>query len=121
MPIAGMGTTRINAAFNSGPDLLVKTVEQDLGIDVNHFVVVNFDTFTQIADSIGGVYQYFPAPARDLYSGLTVLHPGCVLLKGGAALSFVRSPSTSTTLTVPGSTSSRQRATWPGYNASRTS
>jgi LCP family protein required for cell wall assembly len=91
VPIAGMGTTRINAAFNSGPDLLVKTVEQDLGIDVNHFVVVNFYTFTQIADAIGGVYQYFPAPARDLYSGLTVLHPGCVLLKGSEALSFVRS------------------------------
>jgi anionic cell wall polymer biosynthesis LytR-Cps2A-Psr (LCP) family protein len=37
-----MGTTRINAAFNSGPDLLVSTVEHDLGIDVDHFIVVNF-------------------------------------------------------------------------------
>src|SRR5208282_1001236 len=38
VPIAGMGTTRINSAFDSGPDLLVSTVEHDLGIDVNHFM-----------------------------------------------------------------------------------
>ncbi len=91
LPIAGLGTTRINAAFNSGPDLLVSTVEQDLGITVNHFMVVNFYSFTQISDAIGGVYQYFPAPARDLYSNLSVAHAGCVLLKGSQALAFVRS------------------------------
>ena len=86
-----MGTTRINAAFNSGPDLLVTTIEQDLGIDLNHFMVVNFYSFTQISDAIGGVYQYFPTPARDLYSDLSVPKAGCVLLKGSQALAFVRS------------------------------
>lgn len=91
LPVAGYGTTRINAAFNNGPSLLVSTIEQDLGIPVNHFMVVNFYTFTQIADALGGVYQYFPAPARDLNSGLTVTHAGCVLLKGANALGFVRS------------------------------
>ena len=91
VPIAGMGTTRINAAFNSGPDLLVSTIEQDLGIDLNHFMVVDFYSFTQISDAIGGVYQYFPAPARDLYSDLSVPKAGCVLLKGSQALAFVRS------------------------------
>jgi LCP family protein required for cell wall assembly len=91
VPIAGMGTTRINAAFNSGPDLLVSTIQQDFGININHFMVVNFYTFTQIADSIGGVYQYFPTPARDLYSDLSVPKAGCVLLKGSQALAFVRS------------------------------
>ncbi len=91
VPIPGMGTTRINAAFDSGPDLLVQVIEQDLGIQVNHFMVVNFYTFTQIADSLGGVYQYFPTPARDLWSGLTVPRAGCFLLKGSQALGFVRS------------------------------
>lgn len=91
VPIAGMGTTRINSAFNSGPDLLVSTIQQDFGINVNHFMVVNFYSFTQIADSIGGVYQYFPTPARDLYSDLSVPKAGCVLLKGSQALAFVRS------------------------------
>ena len=91
VPVEGMGTTRINATFNSGPDLLISTIEKDLGIDINHFMVVNFYSFTQIADALGGVYQYFPTPARDLYSDLSVPHAGCVLLKGGQALAFVRS------------------------------
>jgi LCP family protein required for cell wall assembly len=91
VPVPGLGTTRVNAAFDSGPDLLVKTIEQDFGIDVNHFAVVNFDTFIQVADAVGGVYVYFPTPARDLFSGLTVTHPGCLLLKGAQALAFVRS------------------------------
>lgn len=90
VPIAGMGTTRVNAAFNSGPNLLVQTLTSDLGIKINHFIVLNFYTFTKIADSLGGVYQYFPAPARDAYSLLNV-PAGCVLLKGANALGFVRS------------------------------
>ncbi|HTT88187.1 MAG TPA: LCP family protein [Acidimicrobiales bacterium] len=91
VPVAGMGTTRINATFNGGPNLLVSTIESDLGIDINHFMVVNFYSFTQIADALGGVYQYFPTPARDLFSDLSVPHAGCVLLKGEQALAFVRS------------------------------
>jgi polyisoprenyl-teichoic acid--peptidoglycan teichoic acid transferase len=91
VPVAGMGTTRINATFDSGPNLLISTIEKDLGIDINHFMVVNFYSFTQLSDSLGGVYQYFPAPARDLYSDLSVPHAGCVLLKGQQALAFVRS------------------------------
>ena len=91
VPIAGLGTTRINAAFGGGPDLLIKTIEQDFGIDINHFAVVNFNTFIQVSDAVGGVYQYFPTPARDLFSGLTVTRPGCFLLKGFQALAFVRS------------------------------
>ena len=91
VPVPGYGTTRVNAAFSGGPNLLVRTIEQDFGIDINHFAVVNFETFIKVADAVGGVYQYFPTPARDLWSGLTVTHPGCFLLKGFQALAFVRS------------------------------
>jgi LCP family protein required for cell wall assembly len=91
VPVAGYGTTRINAAFSGGPNLLVGTIQQDLGIQINHFAVVNFLTFTRISDSLGGVYQYFPTPARDIWSNLVVPQAGCVLLKGNQALAFVRS------------------------------
>jgi polyisoprenyl-teichoic acid--peptidoglycan teichoic acid transferase len=91
VPVAGMGVTRINATFGSGANLLISTIENDLGIDINHFIVLNFYTFTQIADALGGVYQYFPTPARDLFSDLSVPHAGCVLLEGSQALAFVRS------------------------------
>ena len=33
------GMNRINAAYDSGPDLLIQTIEQDLGIQINHYIV----------------------------------------------------------------------------------
>ncbi|MGI8491704.1 MAG: LCP family protein [Acidimicrobiales bacterium] len=91
VPIAGMGTQRINAAFDKGPDLLISTIQAQLGIPVNHYVEVNFDSFRQITDAVGGVKFYFPTPAKDNYSLLNVRQPGCVNLTGDQALGFVRS------------------------------
>ncbi|HET6964975.1 MAG TPA: LCP family protein [Acidimicrobiales bacterium] len=91
VPIPGYGTTRINTAFNSGnPTLLVNVLQQDFGIQVNHVVEFNFDTFEQVADAVGGVEQWFPAPAKDAFSLLNV-PAGCVNLTGAQALGFVRS------------------------------
>jgi LCP family protein required for cell wall assembly len=92
VPIPGYGTTRINTAFNSGtPSLLVKVLDQDFGIQINHVVVFNFDTFEAVANAVGGVGQYFPTPARDLFSGLNIPAAGCYSLSGAQALAFVRS------------------------------
>jgi LCP family protein required for cell wall assembly len=92
VPIPGYGTTRINVAFNSGnPSLLATVLDQDFGIQVNHVVEFNFDTFRQVANAVGGVEQYFPTPARDLYSLLSIPAPGCYNLSGNQALAFVRS------------------------------
>ena len=88
--IPGLGPNRINAAFDSGPNLLIQTIQQDLGLPVNHFVEVNFDSFQAITDAVGGVKFYFPTPAKDAYSLLNVPAPGCVLLTGQQALAFVR-------------------------------
>lgn len=89
--IPGMGTTRINAAFNDGAKLLIQTIKNNFGIEINHYVGVNFATFEQIANAIGGVEQYFPTPAKDVESGLDVTRAGCVNLTGSQALAFVRS------------------------------
>ncbi|HMC38840.1 MAG TPA: LCP family protein, partial [Acidimicrobiales bacterium] len=78
-------------AFNSGtPALLVTVLRQDFGIEVNHVAEFNFDTFQQVADAVGGVEQWFPAPAKDNFSLLNV-PAGCVNLTGAQALGFVRS------------------------------
>lgn len=90
--VPGYGTTRINTAFNTGsPALLVQVLAQDFGIHVNHVAQFDFITFEDIANAIGGVWQWFPTPARDLYSNLVVPKAGCVLLTGSQALAFARS------------------------------
>ena len=85
-----MGMTRINSAFNTGASLLVQTIQTDLGIPINHYVEVNFDSFRQVTDAVGGVKFYFPTPAKDAYSLLNVPQPGCTALSGDQALGFVR-------------------------------
>jgi LCP family protein required for cell wall assembly len=92
VPIPGQGTTRINVAFNAGtPSLMVQVLSQDFGIQVNHVAEFNFDTFEAVANAVGGVEQYFPSPAKDVYSGLNIIVAGCYNLTGDAALGFVRS------------------------------
>src|SRR3954466_14700547 len=47
---------KINAAYAfGGAPLAVKTVEQYLGIDVNHVIEVNFENFPQLIDALGGI------------------------------------------------------------------
>jgi LCP family protein required for cell wall assembly len=56
VPIPGHGTNKINAAYAfGGPELAVQTVEQYLGVEVNHLVEVNFENFPQLIDALGGV------------------------------------------------------------------
>jgi LCP family protein required for cell wall assembly len=56
VPIPGHGEDKINAAYAyGGPALAIRTVEQFLGIPVNHLVEVNFENFPQLIDALGGV------------------------------------------------------------------
>jgi len=92
LPIAGTNRRdRINTAFSTSIGTLIETVKQDFNIDVNHYAVVDFVGFRGIVNAVGGISVYFPAPARDAFSGLNVSQPGCVHLDGNGALSYVRS------------------------------
>lgn len=82
---------RINAAFNDGPNALVQTVEENLGIPINHLVEVGFGGFEGAVDALGGVWMDFPYPSKDAYSGLDIAKPGCQLLNGAQALAVARS------------------------------
>jgi len=54
--IPGHGQNKINAAYAiGGPALAIRTVENYLGIQVNHLVEVNFENFPQLIDALGGV------------------------------------------------------------------
>jgi LCP family protein required for cell wall assembly len=89
--IPGNGTNKVNAAFAfGGPDLLVRTLKDNLDLDVNHYVEVDFGGFAAIVDSLDGVTIDFEYPARDRKSGLDV-EAGTQKLDGAAALAYARS------------------------------
>jgi LCP family protein required for cell wall assembly len=85
------GMNRINAAYDSGPDLLIQTIEQDLGIPINHYMAVNFPGFSGMVNALGGVTMDFPTPVKDQYTGLNVSAVGCQVVNGTTALELVRS------------------------------
>lgn len=84
------GANKIDAALAQGPSQLVNAVQQDFGIPIQHYMELNFDTFSGVVDALGGVRMYFPEPVFDAYSGLNVPSPGCRELNGTQALEVVR-------------------------------
>lgn len=92
VPIPGHGTGRINEAIElGGPEVLVETIQDYLGVPVHHYAQVDFAGFRRLVAAIDGVELWFPHPARDLRSGLDVPEAGCVRLDPTNALGFVRS------------------------------
>lgn len=56
LSIPGHGNNRLNAAYAyGGADLLMKTIRQNFKIGVNQYVQVDFDSFIDIIDKLGGV------------------------------------------------------------------
>ena len=74
--IPGMdGQHRINTAYNEGPATLIATVQQSLGIPLDRYIEINFVSFADLVDSLGGVTINFPNPASDPKSGSTSSSP----------------------------------------------
>jgi polyisoprenyl-teichoic acid--peptidoglycan teichoic acid transferase len=87
---------RINEAFDRSDATkrsqnMIDTVSKNLGIPIHHYVEVNFAGFKRLVDAIGGVDVYFPTPARDRHTGLSIPTAGCAHLDGVAARQYVRS------------------------------
>jgi LCP family protein required for cell wall assembly len=54
--IPGHGRNKINAAYAfGGAALATETVEQYLGLKVNHVIEVNFENFPELIDALGGI------------------------------------------------------------------
>jgi LCP family protein required for cell wall assembly len=91
---------KINAAFGSGPDALIKTIQNTFGIPINHYVVLSFFGVQDAVNALGGISMDFPYPVRDQdcstgvcynNSGLNIPTAGCQVLDGAQALSLSRS------------------------------
>ena len=85
---------RINEAYTrDDPQRLINTIEQNFGIETDHFVQVDFCAFKELVDAVGGVAVPFETGVRDGNTGLAVAegNPGCFTFTGEHALAYVRS------------------------------
>jgi LCP family protein required for cell wall assembly len=94
-PGGGTFINRINAAYTYGIGTLVSTIKQDIGLSVNHVVVITFGRFKRAVDQMGCVYstvdrRYFHVnvPGGPQYQEIN-LQPGYQKLCGDEALQFV--------------------------------
>jgi LCP family protein required for cell wall assembly len=66
--IPGYGLGRINTAYTyGGGQLAIDTVQYNLGIRINYYVMAEFDAFVTLVDDIGGVDVYVPYDIYDPY------------------------------------------------------
>ncbi|WP_229864285.1 LCP family protein [Streptomyces djakartensis] len=81
---------KLNAAYSlGGPGMLVRTVELNTGLRVDHYAEIGFGGFVGVVDAVGGVDMCVDRNIRDPKSGLD-LKKGCHNLTGTQALAFVR-------------------------------
>jgi LCP family protein required for cell wall assembly len=82
--------SRINEAAAGGRQQLVNTIQDNLGVPINHYIEVDFAGFQRLVDSVDGVPMYFSTPMVDDNSGLWIDGAGCTTLDGEQALALAR-------------------------------
>ncbi len=95
--IKGHGFDKINAAYAYGGEKLSQdTVENFLGVDIDHYIIINTHAFTKIIDALGGIdvnvekRMYYTDPWDD-DGGLVIdLQPGMQHMDGKTAVTYVR-------------------------------
>lgn len=86
--VPGHGKDKINAAFAyGGAPLLVRTIQDLVGVPVDHVAVVDFDGFKNMTDAVGGVNVYVEESSKS--RGYTFTK-GYQMMDGAEALAFVR-------------------------------
>lgn len=87
---AERGGSKLNAAYAmDGPELLVRTVEFNTGLRIDHYAEIGFAGFANIVDALGGVELNIEKGFKDKKSGAD-FQAGTQTLDGQQALAFVR-------------------------------
>lgn len=88
--IPGHGQAKLNAAYAfGGAPLLVETMQNLLGVHIDHVAKTDFEGFKAMTDAVGGVRVYSEEASSGQGSGYAI-HQGWNDLDGAGALSFVR-------------------------------
>jgi LCP family protein required for cell wall assembly len=103
-------SNKVDSALADGPGQLVQAIEEDFGIPINHYVVLNFESFADIVNALGGVNMYFPTQVMDM-DGLRQMRTGCQHIGGIEALALVRARHVYYSY-------DRKTGTWRGYDGS---
>ena len=87
--MVGKGTTeKINHAYAyGGPDMAINSVENLLGIEIDHFVRINMEGLQELVDAVGGVTVQNNLEWND---GTYEFTKGPVTMDGKKALAYVR-------------------------------
>ncbi|MDP1809428.1 MAG: LCP family protein [Actinomycetota bacterium] len=90
--IPGRGKDKINAAYAYGQaSLAIRTVESFLGVDINHYVEVDFQGFKKLVDTLGGIDITVPKGINDRTFAYRMFIPkGPQHMNGTTALNYVR-------------------------------
>ena len=91
------GYDKINAAYAyGGEELTQATVEDFLGIRIDHYIIINTHAFQKIVDAIGGIdidvekRMYYEDPWDDDGGLIIDLRPGMQHMDGRTAVTYVR-------------------------------
>ena len=89
--IPGYGAAKINAALQyGGIDMETATVQQLLGITIDHTLMLDFGGFKILVDGLGGIDVNVPIPFQSSIETQHVFPAGMNHLDGQAALEFSR-------------------------------
>jgi LCP family protein required for cell wall assembly len=83
--------TRITMSLQSGPQTVVDTLCDSLGVGVNHLVLIHMNGLRSLVDDVGGITVHAATPERDTVTGLSIAHAGSAHLDGVQALAYARS------------------------------
>lgn len=95
--IKGHGFDKINAAYAYGKEKLSQdTVERLLGVNIDHYVIVNTKSFKKVIDAIGGIdidvpkRMHYEDPWDDDGGLIIDFQPGMQHMDGAKAITYVR-------------------------------
>ncbi|GGQ24742.1 LytR family transcriptional regulator [Streptomyces pseudogriseolus] len=88
------GTTRFNESYGvegRDPGCTMRTVEELTGLDVDHFMMFDFNAVKTLSTAVGGVEVCLEKPLKDTDGGTKLdLPAGKSTIQGEEALSFLR-------------------------------
>ncbi len=80
--IPGYTNNRLNAAYVfGGPELLIKALKKNFGVDINYYAAVNFSMLADLIDQIGGLEVDIESKTQMKYINLVIKEDNAVLKK----------------------------------------